>query len=130
MYNLFKQSPARRADFTVINPNSKFPKKICQTRWIENVDVCERAIEVYNNIREYLAKTKKLPATKTVDTLKTAVKDPLTVPKVMFFSSVASVVEPYLRKISVTKTNDAICVSGIGTSFPFFIFVIFKTGSN
>ena len=26
MYNLFKQSPARRADFSIINPNSKFPK--------------------------------------------------------------------------------------------------------
>ena len=32
MYNLFKQSPARRADFSVINPNSKFKKKICQVR--------------------------------------------------------------------------------------------------
>ena len=71
MYNLFKQSPARRADFSVINPNSKFPPKICQTRWIENVDVCKRGIEVYNNsIKEYLVKTKKLPGTKTADTFK------------------------------------------------------------
>ena len=27
MYNLFKQSPARRADFSIINPNSKLKKK-------------------------------------------------------------------------------------------------------
>ena len=80
MHNLFKQSPARRADFSVINPNSKSPPppppppKIWQTRWIENVDVCKCGIEVYNNsIKEYLVKTKKLPGTKTVDTLKTAV---------------------------------------------------------
>ena len=97
MYNLFKQSPARRADFSVINPNSKFSSKNCQIRLIENVDVCERAIEVYKCLKEYLVKTKKLPGTKTVDTLKTAVKDPLTVPKFMFFSSVASLAEPYLR---------------------------------
>ena len=61
MYNLFKQSPARRADFSVINPNSKFPKHFCQTRWIEYVDVCECAIEVYNSIKEYLIRTKKAP---------------------------------------------------------------------
>ena len=60
MYNLFKQSPARREDFSVINPNSKFPKNFYQTRWIEYVDLCERAIEVYNSVKEYLVKTKKL----------------------------------------------------------------------
>ena len=96
MYNLFKQSPARRADFSVINPNSKFQKHFCQTRWIENVDVCEHAVKLYNSI-------KKLPGTKTVDTLKTAVKDPLTVPKIMFFSSVASKVELHLRKFQSSK---------------------------
>ena len=106
MHNLFKQSPARRADFSVINPNSKSPppKKIWQTRWIENVDVCKRGIEVYNNsIKEYLVKTKKLPGTKTVDTLKTAVKDPLIVPEIMFLSSVACLVELYLRKFQSSK---------------------------
>ena len=103
MDNLFKQSPARRADFSVINPNSKFPKQFCQTRWIENADVCERAIEVYNSIKEGLVETKKLPGTKTVDTLKMAAKDPLTVLKIMFFSSVASLVEPYLRKFQSSK---------------------------
>ena len=50
-----------------------------------------------------MVRTKKLPGTKTVDTLKTAVKDPLTVPKIMFFSSVASLVEPYLRKFQSSK---------------------------
>ena len=79
-----------------VNPNSKFQKKICQTRWVENVDVCQHAIEVYNSIKEYLVKTKKLPGIKTVDTLETAVKDPQTVPKIMFFPSVASLVEPFL----------------------------------
>ena len=98
MYDLLKQSPARRADFIAINPESKFAKTFCQTRWIENVDVCNRAIDVYNNVKDYLAKTKKLPDTKAVETLKTAIQDPLTVPKIMFFSPVAFLVEPYFRK--------------------------------
>ena len=98
MFNSFKQSQAGRADFSAINPELKLPKKFCQTRWIENVDVYNRAIDVYNNVKDYLAKTKKLPDTKTVETLKTAIQDPLTVPKIMFFSSASSLVEPYLRK--------------------------------
>ena len=72
---------------------------MCQTRWIESVGVCSRAIEVYNIVKDYLAKTKKLPDTKTVETIKTGIQDPLTVPKIMVFSSVASLVEPYLRKV-------------------------------
>ena len=68
-----------------------------------------------------MVETKKLPGTKTVDTLKMAVKDPLTVLKIMFFSSVASlVVEPYLRKFQSSKPI---------MRFQ-FIFTIFKTGSN
>ena len=84
-------------------PTQNSKKKNCQTRWVENVDVCQHATEVYNNIKEYLVKTKKLPGTKTVDTLKTAVKDPLTVPKIMFFPSVASLVEPFLQKFQSSK---------------------------
>ena len=85
MYNLFKQSPERRVDFSAINPESKFPPKFCQTRWVENVNVCNRAIEVYDSVKDYLGKTKKLPDTKTVETLKTVIQDPLTVPKIKFF---------------------------------------------
>ena len=50
-----------------------------------------------------MVKTKKLPGTKAVDTLKIAIKDPLTVPKIMFFSSLASLGEPYFWKFQSSK---------------------------
>ena len=50
-----------------------------------------------------MVKTKKFPCTKTVYTLKTAVTDPLTVPKIMFFSSVAPLVEMNLQKFQLSK---------------------------
>ena len=48
--------------------------------------------EDYNNVKEYLAKTRKLPDTKLIETFKTAIQDPVTVPDI--FSSVVSLVEP------------------------------------
>ena len=52
MYNLFKQSPERRVDFSAIIPVSKFLPKFCQRRWVENVNVCNRAMEVYDNVKD------------------------------------------------------------------------------
>ena len=36
---------------------NKFPLKFCATRWIENVAVAQRALEVYENLKKYVAKT-------------------------------------------------------------------------
>jgi hypothetical protein len=58
MYSLFKDSPARRADFTSVTGSSKFPLKFCQIRWVENVIVAERALEVYPHVKKYLQNTK------------------------------------------------------------------------
>lgn len=48
--------------------------------------------EDYNSVKEYLAKARKLPDTKLIETFKTAIQDPVTVPDI--FSSVVSLVEP------------------------------------
>ena len=39
---LFKDSPARREDFTEVTRSSIFPLKFCSHRWVENVQVAER----------------------------------------------------------------------------------------
>ena len=54
MYGLFKDSPARRADYIQISGSkvAKFPKKFCQVRWVENVAVAERALEVLPNVKK------------------------------------------------------------------------------
>ena len=54
MYWLFKDAPARRADFTAVTGSKKFPKKFCQVRGVENVSTCERAIEVLTMLRNTL----------------------------------------------------------------------------
>ena len=40
IYKLFKDSPARRADYTALTESDIFPKKFCAVRRAENVEVC------------------------------------------------------------------------------------------
>ena len=54
-------------------------------RWVENVEVCERALEVFKYIRRYISKAKKLPNTLTVKTVKEACAGPLSKLRSQFF---------------------------------------------
>ena len=81
----FKDSPARRADYIDFTGCNQFPKKFCSVRWVENVEVCERALEVFKHIKQYISKVKKLPNTFTVKTVREACADPLVEAKIAFF---------------------------------------------
>lgn len=99
IYGLFKDSPARRADFTAVTGSTTFPKKFCQVRWIENVNVANRALEVLSNVKKYVEeKSRYLPGTVTCKNIQKACNDPLIRAKTQFFVSVALMVEPFLRK--------------------------------
>ena len=98
IYKLFKDSPARRADYTALTESDIFPKKFCAVRWAKNVEVCERALQVFQNIQLYISKSKKLPATYTIKIVKEACNDPLTEAKISFFCLVASIFEPFLHR--------------------------------
>ena len=57
--------------------------------------MCEKALKVF---KKYISKAKKLPNTVTVETVKEACIDPLAEAKIAFFCSVASALEPFLRR--------------------------------
>ena len=95
---LFKDSPARRADYVDFTGCNQFPKRFCSVRWVQNVEVCERALEIFKHIKLYTSRVKKLPNIFTVKTVKEACADPLAEAKIAFFCSVASVLEPFLRR--------------------------------
>ena len=69
IFKLFKDSPAGRPDYIDFTGCSQFPKKFCSARWVENVEVCERALEVFKHIKQCISKAKKLPDTLTFKTL-------------------------------------------------------------
>ena len=58
MYKFLNKSPARRGDFVTVSSNEIFPLKFCPTRWVENENVSQRALELWGDyvelIKEYL----------------------------------------------------------------------------
>ncbi|KAI4796404.1 hypothetical protein KUCAC02_027784 [Chaenocephalus aceratus] len=62
MHYLFHNVPARREDFTSLTGSSCFPRPFCGHRWVENVRVAERAVEMWPMLQKYVdgVKNKKI----------------------------------------------------------------------
>ena len=104
LYWLFKDSPARREDFIHVNASAceVFPKKFCSHRWVENVPVVERALEVWPHVANYVkaVKSGKLPnpRIKSFDVVASCCDDPLFIVKANIFLSIALEITPFLTK--------------------------------
>lgn len=81
MHFVFHNVPARMEDYTKLTGLSGH-------RWVENLPVAERAIEVWPKLKEYVeaARRKELPnsGTSSFDTIEAANKDPLILAKLHF----------------------------------------------
>ena len=109
-YYLFKDSPARRADYVDINSKDDepqqdldFPKKFCYVRWLENSEVTSRALKVFPFVKSYTEGVKKKPKCKSFKVAKDACADTLMLAKMRFFAFIASLMEPFLRKFQTDK---------------------------
>lgn len=49
-YYLFKDSPARRAEYQDLTGSNDFPSKFCATRWVENVNVATKFLKVFDAV--------------------------------------------------------------------------------
>ena len=107
LYWLFKDSPARRDDYSKVTGSSVFPLKFCQHRWLENVSVAERALEVWPHIVKFVnaVKAKKVtdPKSKSYETVSSGCSDPLMPAKIAFFASVAKQITPFLTAFQTDK---------------------------
>ncbi len=103
LWQLFHDSPARREDFIEMTKTSTFPLKFCAHRWVEDLAVAERAIEIWPAVQTYINSHRKLPRSKVPSsasycTVKEATADPLFVAKLHFFAFVARQLKPFLEK--------------------------------
>ena len=100
IFQLFKDTPARRNDYTKATGSSLFASKFCKHRWVENVPVAERTLEVLPHLRKYVkaVNDKKLPDPKTqsFDTVQKMLQDDLLEVKINIFISIAKEVVPFL----------------------------------
>ena len=106
-YWLFKDTPARREDYESTTRCKTFPMKFCQHRWLENGPVCERLIALLPHLEKYVKSVAEGkcpdPKTKSFDTVKQCVADPLLAGKLSFFLSVANQVTPFLTAYQTDK---------------------------
>ena len=99
---LFVDSPARRHDFATITGSFIFPQKYCKHRWLENVPVAQRAMDIWPNVCVYVKAVSVKrndytePSSKSYRMVKDAVADRLMLSKLAAFMSIAMQLQPYL----------------------------------
>ena len=110
-YNLFHDSPARRADYVIVTDCENFPSCFCTIRWVEDQKVAERLCSIWENIKkmtkywEALPKSKR-PKCKSYNTVVEGTQDELTLAKLEFFGYIASL----LQNILVKYQTDALMI--------------------
>ena len=94
-------------DYISVRASDHFPLKFCPHRWVKNVQVAERAIEIWPHIKAYVQKvTEKSvpnPGTTSYDTVVSCTKDPVIMIKLLAFVSIAKQVTPFLVKYQTDK---------------------------
>ncbi|KAM7293628.1 uncharacterized protein ISCGN_023236 [Ixodes scapularis] len=98
---LFRDSPARREDFSTVTNQDTFPLHFVAHRWVENTLVIERALLLWNDVKKYVesarSKQVSLPKCASFENVYSFCRDPLTPAKLNFALSVASILQPFLK---------------------------------
>jgi hypothetical protein len=110
LHRLLDDTPARREDFVKFaygDEEPKFPLPFCNHRWLENVSVCTRAIEMHDAVRKYVhevdTSTKLRPKTKSYATVREWLCDPLGLAKMYVFRYIAGPLEKFLTDYQTDK---------------------------
>ena len=77
-----------------------FPLKFGATRWLENGDVAGRALDMLCSLRKFVTTAKENetgPTSAGYKLFKEFITDPLLKPKLDFFKTLTSDVEPFVR---------------------------------
>ncbi|CAL1672566.1 unnamed protein product [Lasius platythorax] len=101
LHNLFKNVPVQKADYISASGSADFSLKFCGIRWLKNIAVAERARVILPNVRKYVMKVTKeetISKCASFETVSTALGDTLLVPKLTFFQSLASDVQPFMSE--------------------------------
>ena len=64
IFKILDKSPARRGEYLQCSVSKKFGMRFCKTRWVENVPVVERAIEMWEDLVRWVEGCEKKPQSK------------------------------------------------------------------
>ena len=100
---------SRRADYVEWTTSEQFPSSFSGTRWLEDAQVAQRAIDIWENLSTYVDKVESKSASNrpkcaSYSTVVRAVKtDPMTIAKLYFFIRVAKIMKPFLHKFQTSN---------------------------
>lgn len=100
IYNVYKDVPARRADFIKFSNPTTFPKKFCAVRWLQNIETSERAINILPSLKKYVdcvQGTNRKPSSYIYNIMVNCLNDNLLHAQLAFFQTLASDIEPFLK---------------------------------
>gem|GEM_PF-6826146 len=101
LYNLFKNSPARRSDLLYYSGSSLMPLKFCPVRWLNNSKVAERALQMLPHLKKYkegLERDKKKILSYSYKIVEESLNEKFMPVKLAFFCYVSNLIEPFLEK--------------------------------
>ena len=103
MWNLLKESPARREVYERITKADVYPLPYCKTRWCESEQTAERAAEIWSNYQKFskhlmsLPKSKQSKNNKSYDGLVSVISDTLICVKFKFVEMLSWKFNKFLR---------------------------------
>ena len=109
LFYLFDDAPARKTEYTAVTGASKFGLQFCKHRWVENLPVAKRALEIWPNVVKYVGAVEKKdkrvtkPTCKSFTDIKEATKDSMTVPLLQVYISICKELQPILVKYQTDK---------------------------
>ncbi|KAG1682213.1 hypothetical protein GQR58_011218 [Nymphon striatum] len=107
LYYLFKDAPARKEDYVNVTSATLMPLKFVKHRWLENVPVCQRALDTWESIVKFVKATQSgqlnKPNNKSYEIVKECVNDKCFLAKLHFFKCIASLLQPFLKKYQTDK---------------------------
>ncbi|XP_014675867.1 PREDICTED: uncharacterized protein LOC106815856 [Priapulus caudatus] len=109
LFYLFHDAPARQSEYTSVTGTSKFGLQFCKHRWVENLPVAKRALEILPDVIEYVKAVQKKdkrvtkPTCKSYTVVENATTDPMTVPMLQVYISICRELQPILVKYQCDK---------------------------
>ena len=107
LHRLFKDAPARREDYEQLTQQSLYSLNYCSHRWVENAVACQRALDIFPFMQQYVNKVEKKelknPSTKSYESVKEWILNPVSKARLYFILSVARPVEEFLTLYQTDK---------------------------
>lgn len=108
LFDVLHETPVSRSNYADVTGSTVLPRRFNNTNWLENGLVAQRAIDIWDNVCQFMSFWESLPFTQRTTTqniliVQELIKDKIIVAKLHFFCYLAKVVKSFLSTYQVSK---------------------------